>query len=126
MSQTYVCKDKACSNPHLENHGEAIEHLRGHHRHSFIKRPYKLGVPDSHGNYWYCFHAKCSYNKSGKDHRSFRSDRAMWDHLSACHDDYMDNIWPVDSVRTFAAVFNTLTDSKSQRLGYECEYYDFC
>ena len=108
MSRSYICKDNICNTrgrSHLENHGEAIEHLRRYHHQSFIKGPNKLGIPDSHGNYWYCFHSKCSYNKSGKDHRSFRSDRAMWDHLCDCHDGCMDGIWPVGSAMTTAAMW---------------------
>ena len=71
MSQSYLCKDNICytlRQSHLENHGEAIEHIQRYHHQFFIKRPNELGVPDSHGNYWYCFYSKCSYKKSGKDY----------------------------------------------------------
>ena len=110
MSRSYFCKDNICDTrgrSHLEDHGEAIEHLRSYHRQSFIKRPNKVGIPDNHGNYWYCM--KCSVNKTGKDHRSFRSDRAMWDHLCDCHDGCMDNIRPADSVMTTAAMWTPST-----------------
>lgn len=30
--------------------------------------------------------------KTGKDHRSFRSDKATWDHLKDCHDYEIDKI----------------------------------
>jgi hypothetical protein len=30
--------------------------------------------------------------KLGKGHRRFRSDKAMWDHLNACHDSTLDEI----------------------------------
>ena len=106
MSRSYFCKDNICDTrgrSHLGNHGEAIEHLRRYHRQSFIKRPNKVGVPDDHGNYWYCM--KCSVNKTGKHHRSFRSDRAMWNHLCDCHDGCIDSIWPADSIMTTAAMW---------------------
>ena len=50
MPRSYFCRDNICDTrgrSHLENHGEAIEHLRGYHRQFFIKRPNELGVPDS-------------------------------------------------------------------------------
>ncbi len=68
---------------HLQDLGEVIEHLRGIHGHRFIQRPSSLGMFDTHGNCWYCF--KCS-GKLDKDHRSFKSDKAMWDHQNARHD----------------------------------------
>ncbi|KAE8135277.1 hypothetical protein BDV38DRAFT_252924 [Aspergillus pseudotamarii] len=58
------------------------EHLRKQHT-SFIKRPARLGIPDSHGHLWYCFGCESQFN----DHRSYGSDKAMFDHLRRSHSD---------------------------------------
>ena len=90
MSHSYSCTESSCSDLYLDHLGEVIEHLRGIHGHSFmIRRPFALGMPDSHGNIWYCFGCE---GKLGKDHRSFGSDKAMWNHLSALHDSCVDYI----------------------------------
>jgi hypothetical protein len=81
MSQSYVCTNQRCKERELQDLGEVIDHLRTHGG-ILISRPAALGVSDSHGHLWYCF--SCETNLA-KDHRSFRSDRAMWDHLNACH-----------------------------------------
>ena len=68
--------------------GQTIEHLRGNHGPIFIRRPSALGVSDTRGLVWYCFY--CSGKL--KDHRSFGSDRAMWDHLNICHNAALDDL----------------------------------
>ena len=90
MSQLYACNDQLCQGDQdLYSLGEVIEHLRAKHKLSFIQRPRELGASDSHGYVWYCFH--CS-TKAGKDHRSFQSDKVIWDHLNICHDYQLDKI----------------------------------
>jgi hypothetical protein len=92
MAQLYACYDRLCQDDmRLYSLGEAIEHLRSKHKLSFIRRPFGLGVPDSHGWIWYCFHCE---KDTGKDHRSFRSDKAMWDHLRDRHDCEINEIKP--------------------------------
>jgi hypothetical protein len=92
MSPLYTCNDQLCQDDlGLYSLGEVIDHLRAKHKLSFIQRPQGLGVSDSHGNMWYCFHC---WDKTGKDHKSFRSDQAMWDHLNAKHDYQLDGIKP--------------------------------
>lgn len=90
----FTCNDRLCHDP-LDLHGldlyglgEVIEHLRSKHL-SFIRRPNALGFSDSHGHVWYCFHCE---SKTGNDHRSFQSDKAMWDHLNDRHDHQLDGI----------------------------------
>jgi hypothetical protein len=84
MSQLYTCNDQLCEDDQdLDGLDEVIEHLRTKHKLAFIQRPNKLGTSDGHGHVWYCF--QCETN-AGKDHRSFQSDAAMWDHLNDCHD----------------------------------------
>jgi hypothetical protein len=46
-----------------------------------IRRPSRVGEYDAHGNMWYCF---CC-DTFVKDHRSFKSSRAMLDHLKSKH-----------------------------------------
>ena len=77
-----MCREPQCDGLDLEGRGKAIEHLRATHGHRFIRRPHALGVSDSRGHVWYCF--RCE-DGTGKDHRSFNSDRAMWDHLTDRH-----------------------------------------
>lgn len=90
MSQLYTCEDWLCQNDQdLDGVGEVIEHLRTKHGLSFIRRPQSLGVADSHGHIWYCFDCE---TKMGKNHKSFQSHTAMWDHLNACHDFQVDKI----------------------------------
>lgn len=90
MPLSYVCSDSLCADHVLRGLAEVIEHLRTRHRLSFIRRPDSLGLSDSHGNFWYCFDCETAI----KDHRSFRSDKAMWDHLCDRHDYQVDNITP--------------------------------
>jgi len=90
MPQLYSCEDQLCQyDQDLDSHDVLIEHLRKKHKLSFIKRPYGLGSPDRHGHVWYCF--RCE-TKTGKDHRRFQSDKAMWEHLNRCHDNELDKI----------------------------------
>jgi hypothetical protein len=90
MSQTFVCTHQTCNELYLGNLGVVIDHIRGTHGGwTVIRRPSSLGNPDSHGHLWYCFGCE---TKLGKDHRSFRSDKAIWNHMNACHDSLLDNI----------------------------------
>jgi hypothetical protein len=67
---------------------EVIEHLRGCHV-SFIGRPGSPGQVDGHGHMWYCFDCdSCTFS----NHRSYDSDKAMWDHLNQNHDAITDCI----------------------------------
>ena len=86
MSESYswVCTS---DDEYLSTQGAAIDHLRGSHRFTWIRRPHAVGVADNHGHVWYCF--KC-LGKWGQDHRSFDSHRAMWDHLCDKHDEWRD------------------------------------
>lgn len=88
MSQSYVCTDTACYDLYLDTLGETIDHLRGVHGRTSIHRPHAVGVPDSRGHLWYC---KC-LGRLGKDHRSFNSHRAMWDHLNSKHDEWLETL----------------------------------
>ncbi|KFY60916.1 hypothetical protein V496_05223 [Pseudogymnoascus sp. VKM F-4515 (FW-2607)] len=79
----YDCEDQLCKyDQYLSGLDEVIEHLRQKHQLSFIRRPQGLGISDSHGHVWYCFHCE---DKTGKDHRSFGSSEDMWRHLNSCH-----------------------------------------
>jgi hypothetical protein len=90
MSHLYSCEDQLCREDlDLHSLGETIEHLRKKHRLSFIRRPGSLGTSDSHGHVWYCFDCE---TKAGKNHRSFQSNKAMWDHLNDHHNHQLDNI----------------------------------
>lgn len=89
MFSMYHCIHSSCNDRRLKDLDEVIDHLQSVHRLEFIRRPSVLGMSDTHGNCWYCW--KC-IGKLSKDHRSFKSDRAMWDHLNACHDTYLDDI----------------------------------
>ena len=66
---------------------DVLEHLRKRHA-SLIRRPASLGIPDSHGHLWYCFYCESDFN----DHRSYNSDKAMFDHLRRRHSDVTDSI----------------------------------
>lgn len=90
MEQLYTCNDaRIChDNEHLYDVGEVIEHLRTKHKLSF-SRQRGLGIPDNHGHIWYCFYCE---TKTGKNHRSFDSHKAMWDHLNDRHDYMLDTI----------------------------------
>jgi len=90
MSHYFACNDPLCGGDQdLYSLSEVIEHLRTKHRIPFIRRPQRLGVPDSHGHVWYCFDCEA---KSGKNHRSFQSSKAMWSHLNDRHDYQLDMI----------------------------------
>jgi hypothetical protein len=90
MPELYACNKQLCEDDQdLYGLDEIIEHLRTKHKLSFIRRPQGLGISDSHGNVWYCFHC---WAKTGKEHRSFRSDKAMWNHLNDKHDYQLDGI----------------------------------
>ena len=88
MSPTLGCKGtaKRCRPFTSDDLGEAIEHLRRDHEPYHIKRPPAVGVSDSHGHVWYCYACE---GKLGQDHMSYDSDRAMWDHLKQCHDQWL-------------------------------------
>ena len=53
------------------------KHLRKYHRLDI-----RHAESDSHGHSWYCF--SCNSN-SGKNHRSFDADQALFDHLRDVH-----------------------------------------
>lgn len=83
ISQLYDCEDQLCEgDQYLFGLDEVIEHLRKKHKRSFIKRPQGLGISDSHGHVWYCFDCEAD---TGKDHKSFKSGKDMWNHLNSCH-----------------------------------------
>ncbi|KAF2210294.1 hypothetical protein CERZMDRAFT_121893 [Cercospora zeae-maydis SCOH1-5] len=89
MPGLFSCTDETCQWFYTEDLGEVLDHIRSTHRNGFVKRPSALGTPDSHGHRWYCF--RC-IGKLGKDHKSFDTHRAMWDHLNAAHDCCLDTI----------------------------------
>lgn len=89
MTQGFGCKGDLCQRFYSEDLGHVVEHLRGTHGYRFFSRPHALGTPDSHGHLWWCY--GCD-GRSGNDHRSYNSGRAMWDHLNRCHDSCMDTI----------------------------------
>ena len=95
MAPSFGCKgkDKRCQPFSSDGLGEVIEHLRREHEPNNVKRPNALGIPDSHGHLWYCFGCTGAY---GKDHKSFGSDRGMWDHLNQCHSHWLVDIVPAD------------------------------
>lgn len=81
--QLYVCEHQLCEeDQYLYGLNEVIEHLRKKHKLSFIIRPNRLGDSDGHGHVWYCFDCE---TKAGKNHKSFGSGKAIWDHLNRCH-----------------------------------------
>ena len=81
--QLYVCEHRLCQgDQYLRGLNEVIEHLRKKHKLSFIKRPKRLGDSDGHGHVWYCDDCETNW---GKNHRSFGSSKAIWDHLNRCH-----------------------------------------
>lgn len=67
---------------------KAIDHARSCHS-NFIKRPGRLGNMDSHGHLWYCFACEGALN----DHRSYDSNRAMWNHLKTSHKNVVEDIF---------------------------------
>jgi hypothetical protein len=95
LPTTYACKAKfpKCKTFSSSNLAEVIEHVRREHEPHNVKRPNALGSPDSHGHLWYYFWCTGAY---GKDHRSFGSDQAMWNHLQQYHDHWLADIVPED------------------------------
>jgi len=89
MSQWYFCKDQRCQND-IDGLGAVIEHLRKKHVSYIRLPPGGLGAPDRHRHVWYCF--RCEDHKTGKDHKSFNSDEAMWAHLKSHYDSELDYI----------------------------------
>ena len=79
--QMYDCKDcsKVCTDAEFQSEYDLAKHLRKHHGVDIHTSSYET---DSHGHSWYCF--SCN-SKSGKDHRSFDSDQALFDHLRTVH-----------------------------------------
>ena len=98
---SYECRDSFCEGIVLQHLEEVIEHVRGFHTLHRIQRPGALGQPDSHGHVWYC--SRCG-NAMGKDHRSFNSDSAMWQHLQT-HDDL--DVGKIKPERTWTDVYAT-------------------
>ena len=89
----YTCTDRTCfsKNDTFDDLGDVLEHVRSSHDgHRFFKRPHALGVADSHGHLWICH--ICEDRKTYKDHRSFNSHLAMWQHQSDRHDECWDEI----------------------------------
>ena len=80
------CPNSSCWNCAniFDDLADAIEHIRKYHGIN-IGRPGAVGCSDSHGHQWFCFDCETAF----KDHRSFNSDRAMLQHLTDCHDDYI-------------------------------------
>lgn len=86
MAPSYTCKHEtpSCQQFRSASLNEALDHLSKHDSHKFLNFSKFLPVPDSRGNIWYCYACE---RKSGRKHRSFRSDQAVWDHLVACNGD---------------------------------------
>jgi hypothetical protein len=92
MSRQYTCNQdgQACQNFYTEDYAEVIEHIRSiHGLRDSIRRADALNVADTHGNLWYCFDC---IGRVHVNHKSFKSNRAMWDHLNKCHDIFLDDI----------------------------------
>ena len=90
MSQLYDCLDQSCQDlQYLSGLDEVIDHLRKKHRLNFIRRLYGLGDADDQGLVWYCEYCQ---SQKGHSHRSFESDKAMWDHLNDRHGYKLDKI----------------------------------
>jgi hypothetical protein len=75
---------KYCAN-NFDDLGDAIEHIRKAHGINKIGRPGAVGCPDSHDHVWYC--SDCE--TAARDHKSFDSDEAMLQHLTARHKEYI-------------------------------------
>jgi hypothetical protein len=90
------CRDEMCRSRHydldlmeyeadqyftFQELGEALEHLRSVHYSHILRRPAALGYCDSHGHMWYCF----EHETLLKDHRSFDSHEAVFQHWNSCH-----------------------------------------
>lgn len=82
---TWTCIDHGKD---LKGIQQTIEHVRRYHA-SFIRRPGRLGDFDTHGHMWYCFDCE---SRTLNDHRSYDSDRAMWNHLQQSHTTVVDCI----------------------------------
>lgn len=54
---------------------------------SWVRRPGRVGVADSHGHLWYCFHPNCVAATGFKGHRSIHTHGGMIKHINAKHDD---------------------------------------
>jgi hypothetical protein len=92
MLRTFTCARESmhCLLIHTADLGEVIEHLRLEHWHSrSIQRP-DDDVPDSEGYIWYC-HA-CEAKPGNKKRRKCCTHDAMWDHLSACHGEWIEDV----------------------------------
>jgi hypothetical protein len=80
---------------HTTNLGDVILHLELLHEPGAIRRIVQWitrNERDPNGYIWCCYACK---RKSGRKCRKYRSDQAMWDHINACHED-----WLVDIVET--------------------------
>ena len=89
--QRYHCKDCTdaeahnmfCLSPVRQEVQAKVEiHDIGKHLRKYHRLDIRLAESDSHGHSWYCF--SCN-SKSGKNHRSFDSDQALFDHLRTVH-----------------------------------------
>ncbi|KAL3474740.1 hypothetical protein BJX99DRAFT_174402 [Aspergillus californicus] len=74
---------------HDNNYGklsDAIEKIRKKYP-DVVRRPGRVGDVDSHGHMWYCFY--CQRGVMMRQHRSYDSHRAMWDHLRLSHSEFL-------------------------------------
>ena len=79
--EQYTCKQ--CSN-HMNSMQDVAKHLRKECIDRIDIRAFgRPGQRDTHGHLWYCFSCEIDW----KDHRSFNSNVALLQHLSACHND---------------------------------------
>ena len=93
--QMYYCKDPDCCKVaeawmmlELEPELEPVEFYSEHELAKHVRKKHNADIrttgasSDNHGHFWHCFSCK---GKSGKDHRSFDSDQAVFDHLRTMH-----------------------------------------
>ena len=85
MYHKYLCTDAQCK---VEFNGlaELIEHLRVTHNHTWIRRPYGVGIADEYRKTWYCHDCRRNPHKRGaKGKTAFPHSWAMWAHMASCH-----------------------------------------
>jgi hypothetical protein len=82
MPPSFSCTNdhEYCSELHTTNLGDVILHLELLHEPKAIRL---------NGYIWCCYACK---GKSGRKCRKYRSDQAMWDHIIACHEDWLADI----------------------------------
>jgi len=82
--EEYTCTE--CSK-HMNSMEEVAKHLRRNKtKCNYVDVRASVGGPgraDNHNHVWYCF----SCEKDWKDHRSFNSSKALFQHLKDCHED---------------------------------------